>query len=122
MSSKLEELSQLLQSLASRFLQVYVVIDALDELATKDQCLESLLSHIQALQAACHVKLLTTSRYIPSLKGKFEDPLCLDIRASDKDIETYVSGYMKHLAKSVQGRLDLQKSITESIIATADGM
>ncbi|KAH9892130.1 hypothetical protein F4778DRAFT_772870 [Xylariomycetidae sp. FL2044] len=118
----LEEISRVLQSVASGIPRVFIVIDALDECETADRCRANLLSEIFRLQSEAHVNILVTSRHIPDIEKEFQHSLFAEIRATDSDICRYLDGRMCELSSFVTEQVDLQDHIRSSITKTVNGM
>ena len=117
-----EEIYNLLDSVLSGFFQVYIVVDAVDELSISGQVRQILLSNLNALQEVHSVNLMLTSRFIPQIAQELRDPLYLEIRASDEDVRRYVQGHLNDLAKCVLKNTELQEIILDSIVNAVDGM
>ena len=116
------EVLKMLQTAMEFFPRNYVIVDALDELSSQDRVRHTLLEELRSLQVVRGYNLLTTSRHIAGLTQYFEDPLCLEIRASSGDIQRYVRGHMTQLASCVRANMELQEVIVSSITSAVDGM
>ena len=116
------EMLRMLQNSMETFSRNYVIIDALDELSSQDQVRHILLQQLRDLQAAHGYNLLTTSRYITNLTLDFQEPLCMEIRASSEDVQRYVRAHMTQLPNCVRTNIGLQEEIVSSIITAVDGM
>ena len=117
----IDECSQLLRSEVRRFSTVYFIIDALDE------CLEErrqiLLDELRKLRD--YVKLLVTSRHIPTIERYFEPEKHLEIRASDEDIQNYLRFRIANstrLERHVTKYPNLLEEIIAKIVEKAHGM
>ena len=119
---KVEEMYDLLQTSLSAFSQIYIVVDAVDELSVNDHVRQNLLSSLDLLQKAHSLNLLVTSRFIPHVSQELHDPPCLIIRASDEDVRRYVRGHISDLANCVVKNSQLQSIIENSIASAVDGM
>lgn len=117
------EISSTLQSVAIMYSRIFIVMDALDECETSNQCRENLLSEIFKLQTKAGANLLVTSRLIPEIMDKFKEYPSLEIRAHDTDIIMFLEGNMSQLPQPcVQNNSKLQESIKNKISKAADGM
>ncbi|KFY47728.1 hypothetical protein V496_10483 [Pseudogymnoascus sp. VKM F-4515 (FW-2607)] len=117
----LNEILAVLHSEISRYAQVYILVDGLDEYAnhgTRKQLLDS----IWELYATGVVNLMVTSRFIPKIQQEFQSALQLEIRASDEDVQKYLVGQMHLLPACVTRNLLLQEKVISDIIDTIDGM
>lgn len=117
-----DEIYALLQSTLSEFSQVYIVVDAVDELSDSGQVRRTLLSKLNALQEIDIVNLMVTSRFIPQIKQELHDPRRLEIRASDDDVRRYAERHINKLAKCVLKNPQLQESVVNSIVNVVDGI
>ena len=119
---KRHEMLRMLRKSMETFSRNYVIIDALDELFSQDQVCHTLLKELRDLQAAHGYNLLTTSRHINNLTLDFQEPLCLEIRASSEDVQQYVCGQLAQLPNCVRTNVDLREAIVSSIATSVDGM
>ena len=117
-----QEMYDLLQSSLSDLPQVYIVVDAVDELSVNDQVRQTLLSSLVLLQKAHSINLLVTSRFIPHITQELRDPPSLIIRARNNDVRKYVRGHFSDLANCVLKNFQLQNIIEDSIASAVDGM
>ena len=104
--------------------KIFVVIDALDELAAS--CSERLLRYLRRLQRRCKMSLMATSRPnfldIQLLADMFPGYRSLEIRQSQVDIEAYLVGQMHTLPDVVMRDMDLQDYIKTKIMGLSDGV
>ncbi|KAK3935253.1 hypothetical protein QBC46DRAFT_462179 [Diplogelasinospora grovesii] len=106
-----DEISGAIQSVATIFSRVFLIIDALDE------CHQSkLLTEMFNLSAKRGANVFVTSRFIPEVTEMFDRRTYLEIRASKRDIEMYLEGNMP------QKFHQLQDEIKTSISDAVDGM
>ncbi|RYP45026.1 hypothetical protein DL768_008576 [Monosporascus sp. mg162] len=118
----LDEVSRILQSVAALFSRVFIIVDALDECQTSDDCRRQFLSEVFNLRTKAKANVFATSRPIPEVTGNFTDSLTIEVRASEGDIRRYLNGRMPQLARFVLERSDLQDEISSSIVEAADGI
>ncbi|KAK4167279.1 ankyrin repeat-containing domain protein [Cladorrhinum sp. PSN259] len=116
----LAEISNALLVVATSYSRVFIVVDALDELA--DEPRRMLLSKIFDLQEKCRANLFATSRFITEIQDRFKGSISKEIRATGEDIQRYLDGYVPRLGKFVVERPELQKSVCDTIIEAVDGM
>ncbi|RAH45299.1 Pfs, NACHT and Ankyrin domain protein, partial [Aspergillus brunneoviolaceus CBS 621.78] len=117
-----EELSRTLLAVTSIHKQVFIVVDALDECQSSDGRLRQLLSQIFALQSKANINFLATSRPIPEIEKQFKTCITQTIRASEKDIRSFISGRMSQLPDFINDNSALQEEIKVKIIEVANGM
>ncbi|KAL4813167.1 hypothetical protein BDW67DRAFT_188021 [Aspergillus spinulosporus] len=86
-----DALVQGLEEAAGLHARQFIVVDALDECQTADECREQFLSVILSLQAKHGVNVLVTSRELPDITRRFSASTTLGIRARDEDIAAYVN-------------------------------
>ncbi len=116
------EMLRLLQKSMETFSRNYIIIDALDEVSSQDQVRYILLKELRDLQATHGYNILTTSRHIINLTLDFQEPLCLEVRASSDDVQRYVRGHMTQLPNCVRTNVGLQETIVSSVVKAVDGM
>ena len=104
------------------FSQVYIVVDALDELQQGTQAVQAFLSKLSELKAQKSVNLMLTSRVIPRVMDFIQSDVRLEVRAKKEDVMRYIDAHMKGLPKFVSKNANLQQSIKESIVDAVDGM
>ncbi|KAK0721680.1 hypothetical protein B0T26DRAFT_739157 [Lasiosphaeria miniovina] len=117
-----DELAKALHSVAAMHSRVYVVVGALDECKTIDGCREKFLTEMFNLQAKTQVNLLATSRPIQDIQTKFQGSLSLTIRATNEDVQTYLTGHMARLPSFVKDDPGLQMKIKDAIVQATDEM
>ena len=104
--------------------QIFVVIDALDELA--DSCREELLGYLYQLQKKCTMSLMATSR--PNFRTNqlfaemFPGHRSLEKRQTQEDIEAYLVGQMHRLPDVVMRDTKLQDYIMTEIMSLSHGV
>ena len=118
----LDEVFESLLLIAASFSQVYIVIDALDELQQHARLLPTLLSKLSALQARSPLNLTMTSRDIPRVTEQVQYNVRLEVCASNEDVERYVSGHLDELPKFVSKSPKMQQTIKDAIVSAVDGM
>ena len=121
----LSELEQLLRSEAARLTSVYVVVDAVDELADKDSSREKFLDALSA--GMPHLNVLFTSRPHIRIAESFPAVTRQAVAANTQDIRRYARNRMSlksrsQLAKLVEGRIELQDDIVETLENESGGM
>ncbi|KAK1762458.1 ankyrin repeat-containing domain protein [Phialemonium atrogriseum] len=117
-----DKISGTLQSVAAMYSRVLIIIDALDECSTSDNCRSIFLSEIFALQTMCGANIFATSRSIPEITAKFSLGMSVEIRASDDDVKRYLQGHMSQLPSFVERNQQLQEEIKIKISEAVDGM
>ena len=101
----------------------FIVVDALDEGDEHEvEKLVSILRELLDTAASYNIKIMLTSR--PSLRANHHFPRChcLEVRANDADIETYIQGRMSRRAPDVRFNENLGVHIIAGICSIADGM
>jgi hypothetical protein len=117
-----EEISRALYSVATMYLRVFIIVDALDECQPSDSCQTTFLTEIFNLQAKSRANIFATSRFIPEITERFEGSMSLEIRASEHDVRRYMDGHMSRLPSFVGRSPDLQEEIKAEIVKAVDGM
>jgi hypothetical protein len=117
------ELLGALESEIGAFSKVFIVVDALDECTEDDNRRATLLGALLYLPET--VKLLVTSRPLPTIETDLKGIARLDIRAKNKDVQMYVKGRIpreKRLARHIGKDPNLGKILVETIVNSAKGM
>ncbi|KAI9776598.1 MAG: hypothetical protein M1839_009502 [Geoglossum umbratile] len=117
----LNEILGALKSVAAQHSRVLIIVDALDECGISDGERQKFLSAIFSLQDKTKANLFATSRINDSIAKLFKGALSLQIRASDKDVESYLDGQMSHLRSDILDEA-LRGVIRREIIRAVDGM
>jgi Cdc6-like AAA superfamily ATPase len=117
-----DDISRALQSVASIYSRVFIVVDALDECQVSDDCRSRLLSEVFNLQTKAGANVFATSRFIPEITEKFEGSTTLKVHARDEDIRSYLDGHMKTLPSFVREDPDLRGEIKTKIVGAVEGM
>ena len=117
-----EEISRALYSVATTYLRVFIIVDALDECQQSEGCRTTFLTEIFNFQAKSGANIFATSRFIPEITERFEGSIPLEIRASEHDVRTYLDGHTSHLPSFVGRSPDLQEEIKAKIVKAVDGM
>ncbi|RKK65446.1 hypothetical protein BFJ69_g16275 [Fusarium oxysporum] len=118
----LEEVSATLKSVVELYAKVFIIVDALDECQTLDNCRGILLSEIFKLQERFTVNLCATSRPMSDITSIFDRALCLVIRATKDDVALYLERHMETLRSVVKTNTRLQEQIKTAIADAVDGM
>ena len=115
-----EETSGALHSVAAIPLQVFIIVDALDECQVSDGCRSGFLSEIFTLQQKCKVNIFATSRVVPDVTEKFKGHTSLEIRAHNEDVRNYLEGRIVRSDRKSLRTLD--EKIKTKIVEAVDGM
>jgi hypothetical protein len=114
----LDQLVKALQQEIATYFKVFIVVDALDEcenLETRSKLLRTLRSFTKIGT----VRLMVTSRDLPSITQEVDSIKRIDIRADDKDIERYLKD---RIATGPQHLSRLKEDIVSHIVQNAAGM
>ncbi|KAI1455233.1 ankyrin repeat protein [Annulohypoxylon moriforme] len=122
MPPSLDDISRTLELVLTLYSRVFIVIDALDECQTSDNCRSILLSQISKLQASTGASFFVTSRHIPDIEQHFKGCITQEILASDDDVRKYLDGHMPNLPRFVVENPMLRESIKDQIVQAAEGM
>ena len=105
------------------FDDIFIVIDALDECPEADQTRKNFLTEVRSLLP--DIRLMVTSRHIPSIENTFREDLRLEIRASDQDIKSFIESQtvqQDNLMSLLEDHDDLRDSILTAVLGKANGM
>ena len=108
--------------IVATFAQVYIIVDALDELQQDSRVVQAFLSKLSQLKALKSVNLMLTSRVNPCVTDLIQSDVTMEVRAKKEDVIKYIDAHMKWLPKFVSKNPDLQQTIKDSIVDTVDGM
>ncbi|ATY64386.1 ankyrin repeat-containing domain [Cordyceps militaris] len=121
-----DELNKLLSVVihSSSFQRIFIVVDALDECQTGENCRGNFASLLSSLVQGGKANVLATSRPIPEIRTALQhnSTITLEIRASDQDVHAYLDGNLDQLPSCIRLNLDLQDQIKSTIAKAADGM
>jgi hypothetical protein len=118
-----EQYDNNIRLLASSFLRIYVVADALDECATDDSNQRATLRSLRDLPET--FRLFATSRPIDGVKKVFAPALDFKLTANTGDIEKYVVARLataENLKEFLEEDQALQARIMSRILDAAQGM
>ena len=119
----LEDISQVLQLVASRYTKTYIIIDALDECSSSNRARQQLLEQLFLIQQGIPINLLATSRFSPDIEIFFEGRSTrLGIKASEEDLQRYLDGSLQILPLFVWRSEELQRKVKRAIVEAVDGM
>jgi hypothetical protein len=105
----LDEISRTLQSVASIYSRIIIIVDALDECQVLGGCRMTFLTEIFSLQTRTGANLFMTSRSIPEITERFRGSIIYEIRAHDEDVRQYLDG------RILQSRYKLLENHSEEI-------
>jgi Cdc6-like AAA superfamily ATPase len=120
---RLQEISEILQTIISLDSRTFIIVDALDECQNRDGCRDNLLSQIFALQTKTRLNIFATSRH-QEVETQFSGCISLEIRAIEEDIKSYLNDQISLWEKSHCDTLDddLRDRIKTEITKEAEGM
>jgi Cdc6-like AAA superfamily ATPase len=118
----LETVTVLVHKVGKLYHQVYVVIDALDELNSARKGANEAIASLQDLHRSFGAKLLFTLRNVPDVIGQLREDGRIDIQAKEEDVSTIVDRELQNIdIRWFGGRLrfetlrpDLKKSMVSS--------
>jgi Cdc6-like AAA superfamily ATPase len=116
----LDEISRALQSVTAMFSRTFIIVDALDE-CEPTECRKRFLPQLFSLQAKTGANLFVTSRINDEIAKLFVGGLTLKIRATHKDVKTYLNAQMPLLKSDIVDD-DIQNLILTKITQAVDGM
>jgi Cdc6-like AAA superfamily ATPase len=108
---------------ASKGLQgLTIIVDALDECETRAR--QEFLSAVETLRRQCEVRLLATSRPLPTVQSHptFLGKPTLEVKASDEDLEKYIRSRASELHFRVTSKPDLLDDLVTSTVHATGGM
>lgn len=119
-----DEILEALRTALSVCKQVFIVIDALDEIQVSDGWRATLLSRLFALQESTSFNLLATSQFVPEIEEEFRkrESAFLEIRAMDDDVRNYIDGHISLPQSIISKDPWLENEVKTKIIDSVDGM
>lgn len=123
MRPSFDEISRTLQSVVAKYSRrVFLIIDALDECQTSNDCRTRFLTEIFKIQAKLGANIFATSRSIPEITETFEGSILLEIHASEDDVRRYLNSHISRLPSFVSYNDGLKEEIEGSIVQSVQGM
>jgi hypothetical protein len=117
----MDELISAIESIASQQTNVYLAIDAVDELPVAGRQRNQLLKTLQRLHSeAASVRILITSRPAPDIVKELSDIPTLDIQAMGGDLEHYIEDRFEEFKAPLDDKF--KTLIEETVLAVAHGM
>ncbi|KAK1853538.1 ankyrin repeat protein [Colletotrichum chrysophilum] len=118
----IEELMKCLMAISRRLSEVFLVVDALDECRSSDDCRAKLISHLSRIQDEAKVNIMYTARHVPEIDSFFTNCLRQPIKAKVGDIGTFVDCHLPRILEGVQGSSQLGDNIKAALTGLVDGM
>lgn len=118
-----KELSHLLGLQVQRFDEVFIIVDALDECPEADNNRTAFISAARGLLPK--VRLMVTSRNIPSIERMFRSDLHLQIRATDPDVKLFIESHIDQqaeLSDLLEDHEDVRSMISAKVVEKSNGM
>lgn len=115
---------QILQQARQQFLNMFILVDAVDEYTTDQNLQRKFIDMIFKLQDLMAAKIFVTSRPIHKIATEFEGNLHCDIYAHKQDVEKYLDSRIKNHNPSLVLKHDevLQAEVISTISEKVDGM
>jgi Cdc6-like AAA superfamily ATPase len=117
-----DEIEQVLGVVSKGLQGLTIIVDALDECETRAR--QDLLSAVGSLRRQCKVRLLATSRPLPTVQSHsiFVGKPTLEVKASDEDLEKYIRSRASGLHFRVMSKTDLLEDLVTSTVRATGGM
>ncbi|KAI1278658.1 hypothetical protein F5Y07DRAFT_397679 [Xylaria sp. FL0933] len=115
------ELSTILRSAIAEYSEVFVIIDALDECNTSNECRIDLLTELFQLQHSSMVRIFATSRINSGIASLFRSASHIQILAHAEDLGSYLESRMKRYDQDLFDDI-LRQSVIAEIVKAAKGM
>jgi Cdc6-like AAA superfamily ATPase len=117
-----DEIRQILEATLKDLRGLTIIVDALDECETRVR--QEFLSAVETLRRQCEVRLLATSRPLPTVQSHptFLDKPTLEVKASNEDLEKYVRSRASELHSRVMSKPDLLENIVTSTVRATGRM
>lgn len=120
----MEDILDTLVSVICSVTSVFIIIDAIDELATSNGSQETLVTSLFNVRdkVAGKMNLFVTSRRVPEIARWFEGGPTLEVRAREHDVRNYITNNMSRLPSFVRNNPQLQEEVKVEILKSVDGM
>jgi hypothetical protein len=117
-----DEIKQVIEAVSKDLRGLTIIVDALDECETRAR--QEFLSAVETLSRQCTVRLLATSRPLPTVQSHptFLGKPMLEVKASDGDLEKYIRSRASELHFRVMSKPDLLEDLVASTIRATGGM
>jgi hypothetical protein len=117
-----DEIEQVLEAALKGLQGFTIIVDALDECETRAR--QEFLSAVETLRRYCEVRLLGTSRPLPTVQSlpTFLGKPTLEVRASDEDLGKYIRSRAGELHSRVMSKPDLLENLVTSTVRATGGM
>jgi hypothetical protein len=118
----LDEIKQVIEAVSKDLRGLTIVVDALDECETRART--EFLSALETLRRLCKVRLLATSRPLPTVQSHptFLGEPTLEVKASDEELEKYIRSRASELHFRVMSKPDLFEDLVTSTVRATGGM
>ncbi|RVD89722.1 uncharacterized protein DFL_000717 [Arthrobotrys flagrans] len=115
-----DDIVRTLESVCREYERVFIIVDALDECQTSNNCREIFISKLFQFHSKCGTNIFITSRMLPEITEKFENCGRLEVRARDEDVRKYLDAQISN--SGVKRLMDYREEIKTGITRTVDGM
>lgn len=108
---------------ASGYQKVFIVLDALDECSTKEQCRTAVLNDVSLLQSRTGIRILATSRYDDDIASRLKGPHAstLPISAREEDVERFLTSEIRNFDPDIFDA-DFVAEVASNVVKVTDGM
>ncbi|KAK6525843.1 hypothetical protein TWF281_010887 [Arthrobotrys megalospora] len=115
-----DDIVRVLESVCGEYERSFIVVDALDECQTSNNCREIFLSKLFQFHSKCGTNVFVTSRMLPEITEKFENCGRLEVRAHAEDVRKYLDTQISN--SGVKRLMNHREEIKTEITRIADGM
>jgi hypothetical protein len=117
-----DEIRKTLEMVSKDLHGLTIILDALDECEARAR--QEFLLVVEALRKGCEVRLLATSRVLPTIElhSTFLEKPTLEVRASDEDLEKYIRSRASELHSQVVSKPELLENLIASTVSATGGM
>ncbi|KAK2811432.1 hypothetical protein FQN50_002055 [Emmonsiellopsis sp. PD_5] len=117
----LAKLRTLLNSVSSLFWKLYVVVDALDECPTVNQCQARFITELLSIHRGSGANIFATSRINEDIAKAFSGYPALQISAARQDVEVYVTKRAEYFRPDILDD-ETRNTVISAILQRVDGM
>jgi hypothetical protein len=124
-TASLVDLRNFLYENLGRYSKTFALFDALDEYDEGNGDRSVLGEELAKLSNRQGTRVMVTSRWLASLQRDLSGSTCIEIRASDSDVEAYIKCQLQSSAR-LRGHLrqdkGLEADIVKAVVASCQGM
>ncbi|KAL3445838.1 hypothetical protein BJX65DRAFT_138329 [Aspergillus insuetus] len=108
--------------MSTLYCRLFIVVDALGECQTMNNCRMKFINELISLQSRHNANIFATSRFINDAVEGFQYATLLEVRANPEDLGDFLAANMAKLPAFVRRSETIQDSVKTAILEAIDGM